>query len=57
VSVGIATYPEGGNDVKTLLRNSDAALYQAKAKGRNCYQVHSANTHPSGLKPAFPQTR
>ena len=57
VSVGVATYPESGSDVKTLLRNSDAALYQAKARGRNCYQMHSANTCPSGLRPAFPQIR
>jgi diguanylate cyclase (GGDEF)-like protein len=57
VSVGVATYPEDGSDVKTLLRNSDAALYQAKANGRNCCQMHSANTYLSGLRPAFPQTR
>jgi diguanylate cyclase (GGDEF)-like protein len=57
VSVGVATYPEDGSDVKTLLRNSDAALYQAKANGRNCYQMHSANAYLSGLRPAFPQTR
>jgi len=57
VSVGVATYPESGSDVKTLLRNSDAALYQAKARGRNCYQMHSANAYSSGLRPAFPQTR
>jgi diguanylate cyclase (GGDEF)-like protein len=57
VSVGVATYPVGGSDVKTLLRNSDAALYQAKAIGRNCYQMHSANAYISGLRPAFPQTR
>jgi diguanylate cyclase (GGDEF)-like protein len=57
VSVGVATYPESGSDVKTLLRNSDAALYQAKAKGRNCYQMHSAHAHRSDLRPAFPQAR
>ncbi len=47
VSVGVATYPESGGDVKTLLRNSDAALYQAKARGRNCYQIFSADAIPS----------
>jgi diguanylate cyclase (GGDEF)-like protein len=57
VSVGIATYPESGSDVKTLLRNSDAALYQAKARGRNCYQMHSVVAHPSGMEPAFLKTR
>jgi diguanylate cyclase (GGDEF)-like protein len=57
VSVGVATYPESGSDIKTLLRNSDAALYQAKARGRNCYQMHSANAYLSGPRPAFPQSR
>ncbi len=57
VSVGIATYPASGSDVKTLLRNSDAALYQAKARGRNCYQMHSVVTPPSGMEPVFLKAR
>jgi diguanylate cyclase (GGDEF)-like protein len=57
VSVGVATYPEGGSDMKTLLRNSDAALYQAKGRGRNCYQMHSSSSYLSGLRPEIPQTR
>ena len=55
VSVGIATYPESGSDVKTLLRNSDAALYQAKARGRNCYQMHSVVAHYLRNGASFPQ--
>jgi diguanylate cyclase (GGDEF)-like protein len=50
VSVGIATYPESGADVKTLLRNSDAALYLAKARGRNCYQTYSSSISLSDLE-------
>jgi len=39
VSVGVTTYPEGGKDSKTLFHCADAALYRAKALGRNRYQL------------------
>ena len=35
VSVGVATYPENGEDVDTLIEKADTALYKAKRKGRN----------------------
>jgi diguanylate cyclase len=34
-SVGIALYPQAGTDAATLLRNADAAMYQAKANGKD----------------------
>jgi diguanylate cyclase (GGDEF)-like protein len=37
-SVGIATFPEGTSDPAALLERADAALHQAKARGRNGYQ-------------------
>jgi diguanylate cyclase (GGDEF)-like protein len=35
VSMGIAVFPEDGNDGSTLLHHADNALYQAKNRGRN----------------------
>jgi diguanylate cyclase (GGDEF)-like protein/PAS domain S-box-containing protein len=40
ISIGIALYPQDGQDAETLLRNADAALYFAKEKGRNCLQYY-----------------
>jgi diguanylate cyclase (GGDEF)-like protein len=34
-SIGIALYPQDGADMGELLKNADAALYQAKQDGRN----------------------
>jgi diguanylate cyclase (GGDEF)-like protein/PAS domain S-box-containing protein len=41
-SIGIAVFPDDGEDAETLLKNTDVALYWVKEKGRNNYQHYSS---------------
>lgn len=38
-SVGIAIFPQDGDDPHVLLRNADTAMYRSKRKGRDTYEV------------------
>jgi len=46
-SIGIAVYPEDGEDLDTLMKHADTAMYQAKSKGRNTYCRYGSDHVPS----------
>lgn len=42
VSIGISLFPDDGQDVDTLLKHADTAMYRAKERSRNSYQFYDA---------------
>ena len=42
-SIGIAFYPENGNDADSLVKAADEAMYMAKKQGRNDFRFYDNN--------------
>jgi diguanylate cyclase (GGDEF)-like protein/PAS domain S-box-containing protein len=40
-SIGIAIFPDDGEDADTLVKNADAAMYRAKERGRDNFQCYT----------------
>jgi diguanylate cyclase (GGDEF)-like protein/PAS domain S-box-containing protein len=49
-SIGIALYPNDGEDVQTLLKNANTALHRAKEQGRNTYQLYTPAMNATALE-------
>jgi diguanylate cyclase (GGDEF)-like protein len=49
-SIGISTYPGDADDVATLLKNADIAMYRVKEQGRNAFQFHSAEMNANSME-------
>jgi len=45
VSVGISLFPIDGNDIDTLIKNADTAMYRAKEQGRGNCQLYKPKMH------------
>jgi diguanylate cyclase (GGDEF)-like protein len=49
-SIGIATFPEHGDDGQSLLKNAEGAMYEAKSSGRNQLRVYDSAVNARALK-------
>jgi diguanylate cyclase (GGDEF)-like protein len=49
-SVGLALYPEDGDESDSLMRNADSAMYRAKELGRNNYQLCTPGMNTRALE-------
>jgi diguanylate cyclase (GGDEF)-like protein len=49
-SIGIAVYPADGEDIESLLKNADAAMYHAKDHGKNHFQYYKQYMNASAFE-------
>jgi diguanylate cyclase (GGDEF)-like protein/PAS domain S-box-containing protein len=49
-SMGVAQYPDDGDNVIDLIRNGDAAMYQAKRAGGNCVERYSSDINTAAVE-------
>jgi predicted signal transduction protein with EAL and GGDEF domain/FixJ family two-component response regulator len=49
-SIGLAIFPEHGEDAQGLLKNAEAAMYEAKSSGRNQIRTYDSAVNARALK-------
>jgi EAL domain-containing protein (putative c-di-GMP-specific phosphodiesterase class I) len=49
-SIGIAVFPQDGENAETLLKNADIAMYFAKRQGRNLYRFYDVTLNETALR-------
>jgi len=47
MSIGIAIFPDDGENIETLIKHADIAMYHAKDHGRNDYKFFTQDLHKS----------
>ncbi|WP_248559544.1 bifunctional diguanylate cyclase/phosphodiesterase [Niallia sp. NCCP-28] len=50
LSIGVSYYPSDGEDINTLIKHADMAMYKAKKSGRNNYIQYSSEFEEEKLK-------
>lgn len=50
VSMGVAVYPNDGEDFETLLKKADTAMYHAKEAGRNAYRFYTEQMNVDAIE-------
>ncbi len=49
-SIGVSVYPRDARDAQTLTRSADTAMYHAKGKGKNAYEVFQSDMEKRAQK-------